>query len=84
MNDLDIVLINIISYMGGIFTGLGLFLKFKKEILVKTSSHAQLQDLVRNITNDMNNKTSIGPPIVGEPIVASAPHHDFKEIIVRT
>ena len=80
MNDLDIVLINIITYMGGIFTGLGLFIRYKKEILMRTNSHAQLKDLVDKLTEDINSQTSIGPPII-----ASAPHaQDLKEIIVRT
>ena len=33
MNTVDIVLINIISYMTGIFTGIGIYIKCKKNII---------------------------------------------------
>ena len=33
MNTFDIVLINIISYMTGIFTGIGIYIKCKKNII---------------------------------------------------
>ena len=84
MNTLDIVLINIICYMGGLGTAFGIFLKYKQALLFKTHSHAQLQDLVRNITNDLqHNGTSLGPPT--PPIVASAPPpHEIKEIVIRS
>ena len=38
MNTLDILLINVISYMGGFLTGLGIFIKYKHVILVKTNN----------------------------------------------
>ena len=96
MNTLDIVLINIICYMGGLFSGLGIFLKYKKALLVKTTSHQQLQDLVRNLTTDL--QTSLGPPIAGNtasPVMASSqlyptapimnpPPLDLKEVVIRT
>ena len=84
MNTLDIILIDIICYMSGLFTGLGICFKYKHDLLVKTSSHAQLQDLVHKITNDIQGNTSIGAPIgpsIPEPILASAP---MKEIVIRT
>lgn len=84
MNTLDIVLINIICYMGGMGTAFGIFLKYKQALLIRTHSHAQLQDLVRNLTNDLQyNGTSLGPPT--PPIIASAPPpHEIKEIVIRS
>lgn len=91
MNTLDIVLINIICYMGGLFSGLGIFLKYKQSLLMKTSSQEQLQDLVKNLTNDL--QTSLGPPAVNNqltpPLLASAPVMvpppvDLKEVVIRT
>jgi len=84
MNTLDIVLINIICYMSGLGTAFGIFLKYKQALLLRTHSHAQLQDLVRNLTNDLqNNVTSLGPPT--PPIVASAPPpQEVKEIVIRS
>ena len=90
MNTLDIVLINVICYMGGLFSGLGIFLKYKKALLVKTTSHQQLQDLVKNLTNDL--QTSLGPPVNNQltpPLLASAPVMnppplDLKEVVIRT
>ena len=91
MNTLDIVLIDIICYMGGLFTGLGICFKYKHDLLVRTSSHAQLQDLVQKITNDIQAQTSEGPPIMAtEPrVIASAPTiseviSPMKEIVIRT
>ena len=96
MNTLDIVLVNIICYMGGLFSGLGIFLKYKQALLVKTTSHEKLQDLVKNLTTDL--QTSLGPPIVGNtasPIMTSSqlyptapimnpPPLDLKEVVIRT
>ena len=83
MNTLDIILINIICYMGGLTTAFGIFLKYKQALLLRTHSHAQLQDLVNNLTQDLQNHTSLGPPTL--PVIASAPSNsDLKEIIIRT
>ena len=91
MNTLDIVLIDIICYMGGLFTGLGICFKYKHDLLVRTSSHAQLQDLVQKITNDIQAQTSEGPPVMATApsVMATAPSiseviSPMKEIIVRT
>ena len=54
MNTLDIVLINIICYMGGLTTAFGIFLKYKQVLLLRTHSHSQLQDLVNNRVNTLN------------------------------
>mgnify|MGYP001234509523 FL=1 len=96
MNTLDIVLINIICYMGGLFSGFGIFLKYKQTLLIKTTSHEQLQDLVKNLTTDI--QTSLGPPVTTDqspPIVPSSqlyptapmvipPPLDLKEVVIRT
>ena len=91
MNTLDIVLIDVICYMGGLFTGLGICFKYKHDLLVRTSSHAQLQDLVQKITNDIQASTSEGPPVMATApsVMATAPSiseviSPMKEIIVRT
>jgi len=95
MNTLDIVLINVISYMGGILSGIGIFIKYKHSILVKTNSYHELQELVNNLTKDLN-QTSVGPPtpiissvpveVIQSPnLIASAPpKSDLKEIVIRT
>ena len=95
MNTLDILLINVISYMGGFLTGLGIFIKYKHVILVKTNSYHELQELVNNLTKDLH-KTSVGPPsipVISYPVesiqspnlIASAPpKSDLKEIVIRT
>jgi len=92
MNDLDIVLVNIISYMGGILTGLGFCFKYKKHFLLKTSSHHQLSDLANCIQTEIGNQhisnTNVGPPIMASnhPVMASAPPAQsvLKEVVIRT
>ena len=80
MNDLDIFLINVICYMGGILSGLGFCFKYKKHLLIRTSSKEQLSDIVNSITNEISNNTNPGPPIM-----ASAPHQSaLKEIVIRS
>ena len=92
MNTLDIVLINVISYMGGILTGISIFIKYKHVLLVKTNSYKELRELVNNLTddlnqaNDVNIQTSLGAPIMAQTqhVVASAPTQgDLKEIVIR-
>jgi hypothetical protein len=91
MNTLDIVLIDVICYMGGLFTGLVICFKYKHDLLVRTSSHAQLQDLVQKITNDIQAQTSEGPPVMATApsVMATAPNvseviSPMKEIVIRT
>lgn len=94
MNTLDIVLINVISYLGGVLTSIGLFVKYKHSILVKTNSYHELQELVNNLTKDLN-QTPVGPPtpissvpaeVIQSPnLLASAPpKSELKEIVIRT
>ena len=82
--------------MGGLFSGFGIFLKYKQTLLIKTTSHEQLQDLVKNLTTDI--QTSLGPPVTTDqspPIVPSSqlyptaptvipPPLDLKEVVIRT
>ena len=44
MDPTTIILLNVITYMGGIFTGLGICFKYKKHLLIKTTSQDQLND----------------------------------------
>jgi len=95
MNTLDIVLINVISYLGGVLTSIGLFVKYKHSILIKTNSYHELQELVNNLTKDLN-QTPVGPPtpiissvpveVIQSPnLIASAPpKSELKEIVIRT
>jgi hypothetical protein len=81
--------------MGGILSGIGIFIKYKHSILVKTNSYHELQELVNNLTKDLN-QTSVAPPtpivssipaeVIQSPnLMASAPpKSDLKEIVIRT
>jgi len=99
MNTLDIVLINVICYLGGVLSGLGICFKYKKHLLLRTSSKEQLSEIVNSITNEISNITNPGPPVfTGTPImeseppviasahnIASAPPKELmREIVIRT
>ena len=99
MNTLDIVLINVICYMGDILSGLGVCFKYKKHLLLRTSSKEQLSEIVNSITNEIANITNPGPPVftgtpimeTEPPIIASAhniasapPKEALREIVIRT
>ena len=88
MNGVDIVLLNLISYMGGLLTGLGFCFKYKKHFLVRTSSHEQLSQIINSIHSDISSSTSVGPTVVTsapQPVIASAPHSELvKEVVIRT
>ena len=86
MNTLDIVLINIICYLGGILSGFGLCFKYKKDLLLKTSSHSQLSDILNSIHSEIAAQpTAMGAPISSEPVIASAPPSTtLSEVIIRT
>ena len=93
---MDIVLINVISYMGGLLTGLGFCFKYKKHFLLRTSSHDQLSEIINSIHTEIGSSTNMGPPVMGgqlmgsqlmgnQPIIASAPPPEvFKEVVIRT
>lgn len=62
---LDFVLINIISYIGGVTTGIVIFYKYKdKLIIIKSKSSDNLTSM---------NKPIIDHPIDMIPVMASAP-----------
>ena len=96
----DIVLINMVTYMTGIFTGLGLCIKYKHKLFRSKSqenlSHlqGQIQDPVQDqIQNQIYNS---GAPIAGQhvshtnlghypPVIATAPTPNaLKEVVIRT
>jgi len=70
--------------MGGLFTGLAICFKYKHDLLVRTSSHAQLQDLVQKITNDIQSQTSEGPPVMASAPTISEVISPMKEVVIRT
>ena len=93
MNTLDIVLLNGIFYLGGVLSGLGICFKYKKHLLLRTSSKEQLSDIVNSITNEIASHTNPGPPVFTgtpvmesePPLLASAPPKDaLREIVIRT
>jgi hypothetical protein len=62
---LDFILINILSYVGGVASGVILFYKYKdKLIIIKSKSSDNLTSM---------NKPIIDPQIDMVPVVASAP-----------
>ena len=83
MEVLDIVLINIICYMSGIMTGIGVCLKYKKHLLIKASSQEQLSQLVNSINTEIGNQ-HLSNTYMGPPIIASAPSSILKEVVIRT
>lgn len=85
MDTLTLVLLNTIMYMGGIFTGLGICIKYKRDLLLKTSSNDQLNELLTSIHKEVSPMTNAGPPnsmpvAMGSPILPSAPP---KEVVIR-
>ena len=81
INIFDMILINMVSYMSGVFTGLLIFCKYKDKILIKTRS----RDNLSNIANTNN----LPPPTVPNyqscvPLVASAPPLHPREITIKT
>ena len=86
MNTLDIVLLTGLSYLSGILTGLGLCVKYKRNLLIRTTSQENLSALVNSITNDMyaQNTTPIVASLPPGPAVASVPPDSVKEIVIRT
>ena len=77
MNGFEVTLLSTIFYLGGVLSGLGFCFKYKKNLLLKTSSHDQLSEILTSIHKEMVNKTSAGPPLsspLAQPMAyASAP-----------
>ena len=86
INTFDIVLINIISYMGGIFTGLLFCCKYKDKLIIKSKSRENLSSVV-NPANLLQPPPPL-PPVVPSynslPLVASAPPPQAREITIKT
>ena len=86
----DIVLINMVTYMSGIFTGLGLCIKYKHK-LFRSKSQENLSRLQGQ--HQIHNSD---PPIAGQavshsnfghypPVMATAPTPSaLKEVVIRT
>ena len=96
----DIVLINMVTYMTGIFTGLGLCIKYKHKLFRSKSQEnlSRLQgpgqcQIQGQIQGQVHNSDS---PIAGQsvshtnfghypPVMASAPPSScLKEVVIRT
>jgi len=71
MNDLDIFLVSIISYMSGIFTGLVFCFKYSDRLVKRTLSN-------ENLSNMMPNMMAYPPA----QVMASAP--SLREIKITT
>ena len=92
MNGLEITLLTSLFYLSGILTGLGVCLKYKKHLLIKTSSQDQLSELLTSIHSEISPSTNPGPPTSAPVAFASAPPafasapvaQDLKEVIIRT
>jgi len=75
MNTLDIILVSIISYMGGILSGLGFCFRYSDKLIKRTLSD-------ENVTNMIQNPMNYPPPQTNLPIIASAP--PLREITIKT
>lgn len=89
MNGFEVTLLSTIFYLGGVLSGLGFCFKYKKNLLLKTSSHDQLSEILTSIHKEMVNKTAAGPPLsspLAQPMAyASAPPpQELKEVVIRT
>ena len=87
----DIVLINMVTYMTGIFTGLGLCIKYKHKLFrsksqedlsrLQGTEQVQIDNQNHNIANQGISHTNLHYP----PIMASAPpQSSLKEVVIRT
>jgi len=92
----DIVLINMVTYMAGIFTGLGLCIKYKHK-LFRSKSQENLSRLQGSEQGQIQNQIyNSGAPIAGQhvshtnlghypPVMATAPTQNaLKEVVIRT
>jgi hypothetical protein len=85
MNTFDIILLNVVFYMGGILSGLGFCFKYKKHLLLKTTSHEQLNEILNTMNGENTMTTQMGPPVSAPVAFASAPTNDqLKEVVIRT
>ena len=89
MNGFEITLLSGIFYLSGFLSGLGICFKYKKHLLIKTTSQDQLNELLTSIhtgmnnTTNMSNTTNMGPPVTyAQP--SAPPVQDLKEVVIRT
>lgn len=78
INVFDMILINMVSYMSGVFTGLLILCKYKDKILIKTRSRDNLSGIANNPPEVPSNY--LGPT----PLIASAPPLHPREITIKT
>ncbi len=87
MNGLEITLLTTLFYMSGFLSGLGFCFKYKKNLLLKTTSQTQLNELVTSL-NDRNAVTNQGPPLAyaeASYTQPSAPKSsELNEVVIRT
>ena len=90
----DIVLINMVTYMTGIFTGLGLCIKYKHKLFRSKSQEnlSRLQGPGQGLGQIHNSNSPIAGQCVPHanfghypPVMASAPPSSvLKEVVIRT
>jgi hypothetical protein len=81
MNGFEITMLSTIFYLGGVLSGLGFCFKYKKHLLLKTSSQDQLSELLTTIHSEIGYTTNNGPPIA---VASAPPPNDMKEVVIRT
>ena len=85
MNDIDIVLVNIIIFMGGVFSGMGFCFRYKNRLLARSRSQE-----FRNNPLDLPpvNQEPAPPPVYPTapvPMALGYPNSpQRKEIVIRT
>ena len=84
----DIVLVNMVTYMVGVFTGLGLCIKYKHKLFRSKSQenlshlHGQIQNSSSPIAAQTVSHANFGHY---PPVMASAPPPStLKEVVIRT
>jgi len=80
---LDFFMVNILSYIGGLATGLLICCKHKDKLLVKSRSLENIST-ISAISNTSNNHPPSQTPYSTPPIMASAPPPEAKQPIKIT
>jgi hypothetical protein len=88
ISTLDIVLFNVVSFLGGVFSGMFAGIQLRNKML-KSRSRDNLSGFGHNGNNGQNGGGSISgfyPPIVpSAPVAADVEHsHKHNEIVIRT
>ena len=81
MDDLDIVLLNVVSFMTGTLSGLALWYKWRIGC-----SNQPKESPPRDMPTMSHSSSGMFPTPPQEPVMASAPTHveTMKEIVIRT